>query len=111
MIGGHLETRVRDGAKRKGIALMAHVVCGYPSFDANREMLEEFARAGVDVVELQFPFSEPIADGPLFLEANQASLKAGTRVADCFALLREASRQPFHTLMMGYYNTVFCCFC
>jgi tryptophan synthase alpha chain len=103
-----LEEYIRDRVKKKGIALMAHIVCGYPSFDANREILEEMEEAGVDVVEVQFPFSEPIADGPLFLKANQASIDKGTKLADCFAFMKEASQRfSFKVLMMGYYNTIF----
>ena len=87
---------------------MGHIVCGYPSFDANWEILEEMEKAGVDVVEMQFPFSEPIADGPLFLTANQESLKKGTKIENCFTLMKKANAAfSFKTLMMGYYNTLF----
>ncbi|MGB2287936.1 MAG: tryptophan synthase subunit alpha, partial [Porticoccaceae bacterium] len=54
------------------------------------------------------PFSEPSADGPLFVRANEQSLKAGTTVDQCFDFMRQVSaRFPFKVLMMGYYNTVF----
>ncbi|MFC1585587.1 tryptophan synthase subunit alpha [Fibrobacterota bacterium] len=103
-----LEEHIRSRVNEKGIALMAHIVCGYPSFEANWEILEEMESAGVDVVEMQFPFSEPIADGPLFLKANQESLDKGTKLADCFGFMKKASeRFSFAVLMMGYYNTVF----
>lgn len=93
---------------RKNVLLMTHVVCGYPSFDANRRAVEIMAAHDVDLVELQFPFSEPTADGPLFVKANQLSLERGTTVDDCFDFLAEISaKYPFKTLMMGYYNTVF----
>lgn len=87
---------------------MAHVVCGYPSFEDNMQELEIMAEAGVDLVELQFPFSEPSADGPLFVKANEQSLKSGTTVDQCFDFMKRASeRFPFKILMMGYYNTAF----
>ena len=70
--------------------------------------LEIMAEAGVDLVELQFPFSEPSADGPLFVKANEQSLKSGTTVDQCFDFMKRASeRFPFKILMMGYYNTAF----
>jgi len=88
--------------------LMTHVVCGYPSFEANRQALDIMASHDVDLVELQFPFSEPTADGPLFVRANQMSLAQGTSLDQCFEFLAEVSAHyPFKTLMMGYYNTVF----
>ena len=103
-----LEAFIAERKQSKDLLVMAHVVCGYPSFDENLQELEIMAEAGVDLVELQFPFSEPSADGPLFVRANEQSLKAGTTVDQCFDFMRQVSaRFPFKVLMMGYYNTVF----
>ena len=52
--------------------LMTHLVLGYPSFEANRDMIAQMAAAGVELIELQIPFSEPTADGPVILEANDS---------------------------------------
>ena len=103
-----LQHFIAERKKDKDLLVMAHVVCGYPSFEANMQALEIMAAAGVDLVELQFPFSEPSADGPLFAHANEQSLKSGTTVDQCFEFMREVSaRFPFKVLMMGYYNTAF----
>jgi tryptophan synthase alpha chain len=103
-----LQSFLAERKKDKDLLVMAHVVCGYPSFEDNMQELEIMAEAGVDLVELQFPFSEPSADGPLFVNANEQSLKAGTTVDQCFEFMQQASeRFPFKLLMMGYYNTVF----
>ena len=103
-----LEAFIAERKQSKDLLVMAHVVCGYPSFAENLQELEIMAEAGVDLVELQFPFSEPSADGPLFVRANEQSLKAGTTVDQCFDFMRQVSaRFPFKVLMMGYYNTVF----
>ena len=103
-----LENFLAERKKDKDLLVMAHVVCGYPSFEDNMQELEIMAEAGVDLVELQFPFSEPSADGPLFVNANEQSLKSGTTVDQCFEFMKQASeRFPFQLLMMGYYNTVF----
>ena len=103
-----LQTYIEQRKQSKDLLVMAHVVCGYPSFAANMEALEIMAEVGVDLVELQFPFSEPSADGPLFVKANEQSLKAGTTVDQCFEFMKLASeRFAFKILMMGYYNTAF----
>ena len=103
-----LQAYIEQRKQSKDLLVMAHVVCGYPSFAANMEALEIMAEAGVDLVELQFPFSEPSADGPLFVKANEQSLKAGTTVDQCFEFMKLASeRFAFKILMMGYYNTAF----
>ena len=103
-----LESYIAERKQHKDLLVMAHVVCGYPSFEANMQELEIMREAGVDLVELQFPFSEPSADGPLFVRANEQSLKSGTTVDQCFDFMKlVAERFSFIVLMMGYYNTVF----
>ena len=103
-----LSAYLRQRRPTRPVMLMTHVVCGYPSIDDNLRALEIMARHRVDLVELQFPFSEPTADGPLFVRANQLSIANGTTVDQCFGLLERVHAQfDVQTLMMGYYNTVF----
>lgn len=103
-----LEQYLRERKAHKDLLIMTHVVCGYPSFEDNWAELEIMAEFGVDIVELQFPFSEPSADGPLFVRANELALKRGVTPADCFAFMKKVSDHfPFKVLMMGYYNTAF----
>jgi tryptophan synthase alpha chain len=102
-----LETYIRKRLQRKKLLLMTHTVVGYPSLEANMAMLEAMQRADADLVELQMPFSEPIADGPAFLRANQRALEAGITREQYFTFMqRVAARFDFKLLMMGYYNSV-----
>lgn len=95
--------------QQRPLLLMTHAVVGYPSLDDNWSMLECMAEAGVDLVELQLPFSEPIADGPLFIKANQTALDQGLHRDDYFRFMEKASAAfDFPLLFMGYYNSVFC---
>ncbi|MDP7463140.1 MAG: tryptophan synthase subunit alpha [SAR324 cluster bacterium] len=54
-----LETYIRERLQQRKVLLMTHAVVGYPSLEANWQMLEIMQEAGVDLVELQMPFSEP----------------------------------------------------
>ena len=88
--------------------IMTHVVCGYPSFEDNWKELEVMQEFGVDLVELQFPFSEPSADGPLFVKANQEAIENGVHVQDCFDFMAKVTAHfSFKVVMMGYFNTIF----
>jgi tryptophan synthase alpha chain len=103
-----LEDYIRKRTEEKGILLMAHVVVGYPDLQKSFELVKAIVSAGVDVMELQIPFSEPIADGPVILKANQSALAAGVRVDDCFKFAHRVTEVfdiPF--LFMTYYNIVF----
>ena len=103
-----LEDYIRQRVKERGILLMAHVVVGYPDLEKSFELVKAIVSAGVDVMELQIPFSEPIADGPVILKANQSALAAGLRVDDCFKFAHRVTQTfdiPF--LFMTYYNIMF----
>jgi len=88
---------------------MTHLVLGYPSLDVNRRVIRQMADNGVDCIELQIPFSEPMADGPVILKANQDALNSGIRVEDCFSFAGEMVREfpQVNFLFMTYYNIIF----
>lgn len=103
-----LEDYIRQRTKERGILLMAHVVIGYPDLERSFELVKGIVAAGADLMELQIPFSEPIADGPVILNANQSALSVGIRVDDCFKFAHRVTRAfdiPF--LFMTYCNIVF----
>lgn len=103
-----LETYIRDRLQRKKLLLMTHAVVGYPSLDANMAMLEAMQRADADIVELQMPFSEPTADGPRFVQANQRALETGITREQYLRFMQQATTNfDFKLLMMGYYNSAF----
>lgn len=103
-----LESYLLSRLKENKILLMTHIVLGYPSFKDSFRMIEAMVEAGVDLMELQIPFSEPIADGPIILKANQKALESGTTVQKCIQFTQEVTQQfkiPF--LFMSYYNILF----
>jgi tryptophan synthase alpha chain len=103
-----LEQYVKDRLSQRGMLLMTHIVLGHPDFDTSLRLVETMAQAGVDLMELQIPFSEPIADGPVILRANQEALNGGATVERCFELASQVARRfdlPF--LFMTYYNVIF----
>ena len=103
-----LQNDIRERLRERSPLLMTHAVAGYPSVDANRTMLKIMDEVGVDLVELQLPFSEPIADGPAFVRANQGAIEGGMNWESYFDLLTDASeRHQFATLFMGYYNSIY----
>jgi tryptophan synthase alpha chain len=103
-----LEQYLKDRRQKQEILLMTHIVLGHPHFDTSLRLVESMVHAGVDLIELQIPFSEPMADGPVILRANQEALSAGSTVERCFDVATEVARRfdiPF--LFMSYYNVLF----
>src|SRR3989338_1642801 len=88
--------------------LMTHVVIGYPTLIDTVKIVKTMADCGVDMIELQIPFSDPLADGPTIMRACEKSLENGTKVNDAFVLMKKLSgKVKIPLLFMAYYNTVF----
>ena len=103
-----LESYLRERLKEQDILIMSHIVLGYPSFEECFKIIEAMVKGGVDLMELQIPFSEPIADGPVILRANQTALQNGVTVQACLDFAQEITNAfgiPF--LIMTYYNILF----
>lgn len=103
-----LDNDIQKALTNKDILLMTHLVLGYPSFDVNRKVIKQMVENGVDIIEMQIPFSEPVADGPVILRANQEAIANGVKVKECFDFAAEMTATyniPF--LFMTYYNILF----
>lgn len=103
-----LESYLKNRLETKEILLMTHIVIGYPSMEESFQIVQSMVESGVDLMELQIPFSEPIADGPVILRANQQSLAAGATVDKCLEFSQRAAEAfdiPF--LFMSYYNILY----
>lgn len=89
-------------------ALVGFVTAGDPSPEVSLEILKAMAGAGLDVLELGVPFSDPTADGPLIQRSSERALKHGVslrRVLEMARWLRE--RSPVPIVVFSYFNPIF----
>lgn len=93
-------------ANRK--ALVTYLTAGDPDPETSFAILRAACDAGIDILELGIPFSDPTADGPVIQAASQRALKAGmtlTKTLDLAARLRKEVDTPI--MLFGYYNPLF----
>jgi tryptophan synthase alpha chain len=89
----------------KKIGLMTHVVAGFPTLKETEEVVMAMEQGGADFVEIQIPFSDPLADGETIMRANDVALHNGVTLENVFQLVeRLASKVKIPLLLMGYYN-------
>jgi tryptophan synthase alpha chain len=81
-------------------------MAGDPSAEATDKIVEALANGGADIIELGFPFSDPVADGPTIQVAGQRSLAAGMDIQRYFELVRGLEVE-IPLVCMTYYNPVF----
>lgn len=83
------------------------VVLGDPNPTESVTIVRTLIESGADALELGFPFSDPPADGPVIQAADARALKAGTRVDDCFRMLREIRTSTDVPIgLLVYFNLV-----
>ena len=98
--------RLRAARKK---AFVAYIMAGDPGYDTSLAVMRGLPAAGVDIIELGMPFTDPMADGPTIQLAGQRALEAGQTLEKTLAMVRafRADDQQTPIVMMGYYNPIF----
>jgi len=90
-------------------AFVAYVMAGDPDFDTSLEVVRGLPGAGVDIIELGLPFTDPMADGSAIQLAGQRALEGGMTLDKTLALAAAFREQDNTTpiVLMGYYNPIY----
>ena len=84
--------KVEEFRKKKKKLFCAFLTLGFPNVGATEKLIEGFASRGVDIIELGFPFSDPLADGPTIQYSSEAALHQGVTMEDAFRVVRSLRR-------------------
>ncbi len=89
-------------------AFMPFTVLGWPNKDKSLSIIKTMLSSNASALELGFPFSDPVADGPVIAKAAFETLESGFKTADCFALIREVRKldEAIPIGVLVYYNVV-----
>ncbi|MCV2894520.1 tryptophan synthase subunit alpha [Lentibacter sp. XHP0401] len=90
-------------------AFVAYIMAGDPDEAASFEVMKGLPAAGVDIIELGVPFTDPMADGPTIQLAGQRALAAGMTLSKTLAMATEFRKTDDTTpiVLMGYYNPIY----
>ena len=90
-------------------AFVSYVMAGDPDFDTSLEIVRGLPQAGVDIIELGLPFTDPMADGPAIQLAGQRALEGGMTLDKTLALATAFREHDDTTpiVLMGYYNPIY----
>jgi tryptophan synthase alpha chain len=87
-------------------SLIAYLPAGFPSEQGCKDAIAVLAKAGVDAVEIGYPYSDPVMDGPTIQKAADISLKAGTGAREVFSTLKFAHELGLPAVVMTYWNPI-----
>jgi len=90
-------------------AFVSYIMAGDPDYDTSLAVLEGLPEAGVDIIELGIPFTDPMADGPTIQLAGQRALAAGMTLQRVLDMVQEFRKSDDTTpiVLMGYYNPIY----
>lgn len=104
-----IDSRFKELKRENKKAFIVFITAGFPNLSTTEKLILEFAKIGVDIVELGVPFSDPLADGPIIQEASQLALKKKTHLIDILNLVRKVRKEvDIPICLMTYYNPIFC---
>ena len=87
-------------------ALIGYLPAGFPNRDDSVRLMRAMVEAGVDIVEVGLPYSDPLMDGPVIQAAADQALRAGTTPADVISIAGDVAQTGAATVVMSYWNPV-----
>ena len=96
-----------EAKNQNRLALIAYLPAGYPNNELSHRLIDTLIENGVDLIEVGFPYSDPLMDGPIIQTAVQDALSKGTRAKDVFKAIDHAQQAGAAAVVMSYFNPIF----
>lgn len=105
-----IDARFADLKARGSAGFISFITAGDPDAETSLKLLQALPKAGVDIIELGMPFTDPMADGPAIQAANLRALAGQMTLSKTLSMVREFRKTDSTTpiVLMGYYNPVYC---
>jgi len=87
-------------------ALISYIMVGFPNQRATLSAIKGLVKGGTDIIELGFPFSDPLADGPVIQNASTVSLEKGTKINNFFSLVKKIRKLTDLPLVLMTYTNI-----
>lgn len=87
-------------------ALVSYIMAGFPNEKATISTVRGLVKGGIDIIELGFPFSDPLADGPVIQNASTVSLEKGTKIVKFFSLVKKIRKETDIPLILMTYTNI-----
>ena len=102
-----MKNRIATLFQTKKNILNIYYTAGFPQLENTLEIAEALQNAGVDILEIGIPFSDPLADGPIIQNSSQQALKNGMSLAILLKQLQSLRKKiTIPVLLMGYFNPI-----
>lgn len=107
MTNNLLRIKLEQLKQQNHLGIMCHAVLGYPTLNQSIELVRGMIKAGADIIELQLPFSDPMADGPLIMGANERALKQNLTLQQCLSVIPALCSERTPIVVMSYFQLIY----
>jgi tryptophan synthase alpha chain len=101
-----IKEKFAELATKKEKALIAYIMVGYPNEKTTMTAIRGLIKGGTDIIELGFPFSDPLADGPVIQNASMKSLEGGTKINRFFNIVKKIRKETEIPLILMTYTNI-----
>ncbi len=101
-----IENKFKELRSKNEKALIAYIMVGYPDNKSTLPIVRGLVKGGADIIELGFPFSDPLADGPVIQRASTISLDKGTHLDNLFNLIKKIRKETDIPLVLMTYTNI-----
>ena len=101
-----IKAKFSELAARDQKALISYIMVGFPDKKSTLKIVRGLVNGGTDIIELGFPFSDPLADGPVIQDASTASLENGTDIKSFFEVVKEIRGETEIPLVLMTYTNI-----
>ena len=101
-----IKEKFSELAAKKEKALISYIMVGFPNERATLSAVKGLVKGGADIIELGFPFSDPLADGPVIQNASTVSLEKGTKITKFFQLVKKIRNLTDTPLVLMTYTNI-----
>ena len=101
-----IKEKFEELEKRNEKALISYIMLGFPNEKATMSTIRGLVKGGTDIIELGFPFSDPLADGPVIQNASTVSLQKGTNISKFFNIVKKIRKETDIPLVLMTYTNI-----
>jgi len=101
-----IQDKFRELKSKNEKALISYIMVGFPNENATLSIVRGLVKGGTDIIELGFPFSDPIADGPVIQNASTISLNKGAKIEKFFKIIKKIRKETDIPLVLMTYTNI-----
>ncbi|MDO9485988.1 MAG: tryptophan synthase subunit alpha [Actinomycetota bacterium] len=102
----HVATVFAKAAAENRAALIGYLPAGFPTPEISVRLINAMVDAGVDIIEVGLPYSDPLMDGPVIQQAVNEALAAGTTTDEVISVVRQITDAGATSVVMSYWNPI-----